>query len=152
MVFPEGHRISCHYYPVCPEPELTLGNTMHSDIGFITILLQNQISGLQVLYQHQWIDVEPIPGGLVVNIGDLLQLVSNGKKFISSKHRVVANSIGPRISVASFFNGPSCEGKCYGPIKELTSEENPPKYREIVFGEYLLKIVNTGLDQYLGLD
>ncbi|KAH6777574.1 2-oxoglutarate and oxygenase superfamily protein [Perilla frutescens var. hirtella] len=147
----ETTPISCHYYPACPEPELTIGTKMHSDFGFITLVQQNQISGLQVLYQDQWVDAHHIPGGLLVIIGDLLQLVSNGK-FISSKHRVLAKSAGPRISVACFFSGPSSEDKRYGPIRELISEENPPKYREIVFGEYRLKVFNPAFDQYLGLD
>lgn len=74
MEISEGHRCSSHYYPACPEPELTLGTSQHSDPGFITILLQNHISGLQVLYRDHWVDVEPTHGGLVVNIGDLLQV------------------------------------------------------------------------------
>ncbi|GFQ08508.1 1-aminocyclopropane-1-carboxylate oxidase homolog 2, partial [Phtheirospermum japonicum] len=70
----KGHRIHCHYYPECPEPQVAIGTAKHSDAGFITVLLQSQgICGLQVLYQGQWVDIQPTPGGLVVNIGDLLQ-------------------------------------------------------------------------------
>ncbi|KEH38332.1 2OG-Fe(II) oxygenase family oxidoreductase [Medicago truncatula] len=70
----EGLIVLCHYYPPCPEPELTMGNTNHTDNDFITILLQDHIGGLQVLHDDQWIDVTPINGALVVNIGDLLQV------------------------------------------------------------------------------
>lgn len=68
------YGFTCNYYPHCPQPELTLGARRHSDPSFLTILLQDQIGGLQVFYENQWIDVNPISGGLVVNIGDFLQV------------------------------------------------------------------------------
>ena len=70
----EGLAILCHYYPACPQPELTMGTTNHSYNDFLTILLQDQIGGLQILHQDQWVDVRPVPGALVINLGDLMQV------------------------------------------------------------------------------
>ncbi|KAI3700709.1 hypothetical protein L2E82_45347 [Cichorium intybus] len=142
----ERLTISGHYYPRCPQPELVIGTTEHTDGGFITILLQDHIGGLQVFYKNQWTHVLHISGALVVNVGDLLQLVTNDK-FVSSRHKVVANKVCPRVSVASFFMTDLTKtSNVLEPIKELVSDHNPANYRGTTGKEFIDYFMRKGLD------
>lgn len=69
-----SHLLVINCYPPCPQPDLTLGMPPHSDYGFLTLLLQDDISGLQVQHLGQWVTVDPLPNSFVVNIGDHLEV------------------------------------------------------------------------------
>ena len=70
----EARLMAAHYYPCCPQPDLTVGLTSHADPGLLTVVLQDHIGGLQVRTSNGWVDVKPVPGALVINVGDLLQV------------------------------------------------------------------------------
>lgn len=82
-----------------------------------------------------------------------LNQIASNDKFKSVDHRVIASHVGPRVSVACFFTGHNAViSKSYGPIKELTSEENPPIYRDFLVSEYFGKRFSKVLDENSLLD
>ena len=67
-------RAQANFYPPCPDPELTLGLPVHTDFNALTIVLQSQVSGLQVIKDGKWIAVPVIPNAFVINLGDQIQV------------------------------------------------------------------------------
>ncbi|KAK7396616.1 hypothetical protein VNO78_17744 [Psophocarpus tetragonolobus] len=127
-------------YPACPEPELTLGMPPHSDYGFLTLLLQDEVKGLQIQYQDKWVTVEPIPNALVINVGDHLEIFSNGK-YKSVLHRVMVNEFKSRVSVASLHSLPFNYTVRVSP--KLIDQANPKRYMDTDFSTFLAYVSTT---------
>ncbi|WOL18654.1 protein SRG1-like isoform X2 [Canna indica] len=122
-------------YPRCPQPDLTLGLSPHSDPGGLTVLLaDDHVDGLQVRKGDKWIAVRPEPGAFVVNVADQTQVISNAI-YKSVEHRVTANSKEGRLSFAFFYNPDG--DVSIGPAEELVvPSQRPAIYPTITFNEY----------------
>ncbi|KAL8516769.1 hypothetical protein ACS0TY_015143 [Phlomoides rotata] len=121
-------------YPPCPQPDLTLGMPPHSDYGFLTLLLQDDVEGLQILHRDHWLAVHPVPGSFVVNVGDHLEIFSNGR-YKSVLHRVLVNTMKYRISVASLHSLPFTS--TVRPAAKLITDTNPRRYKDTDFASFL---------------
>ncbi|KAI8546100.1 hypothetical protein RHMOL_Rhmol07G0090000 [Rhododendron molle] len=138
-----GQHMAMNYYPPCPEPELTYGLPGHTDPNLITILLQDDVPGLQVLHKGKWVAVNPIPNTFIINIGDQMQVISNDR-YKSVLHRAVVNSDRERISIPTFYC-PSPDA-VIGPAPELVDDEDrrPAVYKKFTYQEYYDKFWNRG--------
>ncbi|KAH6759464.1 senescence-related gene 1 protein [Perilla frutescens var. frutescens] len=115
--------VRMNYYPPCPEPDKVIGLTPHSDGSGVTILLQvNGVEGLQIKKDGVWMPVKFLPEALAVNLGDIVEILSNGL-YKSIEHRATVNSEKERISIAMFFN-PNFEANV-GPSPALLVNERP---------------------------
>ncbi|CAI9292581.1 unnamed protein product [Lactuca saligna] len=134
------------FYPKCPNPELTIGVKKHSDMGTLTMLLQDDIGGLYVKKagenvssgNEEWVEVPPTPGALVINVGDVLQILSNGK-YKSAEHIVRTTSTASRVSIP-IFNAPVPVAKI-GPFPELVARDGVARYKEVTYKEYTNNIM-----------
>ncbi|XP_052202811.1 1-aminocyclopropane-1-carboxylate oxidase 5 [Diospyros lotus] len=136
-----GTKVS--HYPPCPHPEMVNGIRAHTDAGGVILLFQDdKVGGLQILKGGQWIDVQPLPNAIVINTGDQIEVLSNGR-YKSVWHRVLVNREGTRRSIASFYN-PSLHATI-APAPELVAKMNQATeteaggegYPKFVFGDYM---------------
>ncbi|KAL9260307.1 Jasmonate-induced oxygenase 4-like protein [Drosera capensis] len=142
-------NITVSYYPPCPQPELTLGLQAHSDIGVITLLIQDDTGGLQVFKDGEWITVEPITDAIVVILADQTEIITNGA-YRSAEHRAITNANRARLSVATFHD--PAKTRKISPASDLIGESSPPKYREVVYGDYFSSWYTKGPEGKRNLD
>ncbi|XP_052184854.1 protein DOWNY MILDEW RESISTANCE 6-like isoform X3 [Diospyros lotus] len=141
----QGQHMAVNFYPPCPQPELTYGLPAHTDPNTLTILLQDlHVSGLQVLHNEKWHTVKPLPNAFVVNIGDQLQALSNGR-YRSVWHRATVNAGKSRISVASFLC--PADDALISPPEKLIGDGTGVVYRDFTYPEYYNKFWSRNLDQ-----
>ncbi|KAH8810821.1 hypothetical protein F5884DRAFT_260881 [Xylogone sp. PMI_703] len=123
-----------HYPPQDPDVNDETGIGAHTDFVCFTMLLQDDVGGLEVLNANaEWIPATPIPGTFVVNIGDFLMRLTN-KKFLSTVHRVSNKSGKERYSMPWFcsFNLDALVEV----LPDFVSEEEAAAYEPITVGEY----------------
>jgi isopenicillin N synthase-like dioxygenase len=144
--FVDGHTsfVRLNYYPrhdpLSPEQSASatghLGVHHHTDAGALTVLLQDDVSALEICVDGRWILVEPVVGALLINLGDIIQVWSNDR-YPAPLHRVRASTDRERYSLPFFFN-PQPEA-VYAPLATLTNEQSPPRYRAINWGSFRWK-------------
>lgn len=128
-----------HYPPIIQEPDTAIRAEQHEDINLITLLVGASAGGLQVLTKEdQWIDVVPQEGEIVVNVGDMLQRLTNNV-LKSTTHRVVNPPREfwhiPRLSIPFFLHPRSnMDLSCLDSCVEIN---NPLNYNPITAGVYL---------------
>ncbi len=130
---------SIHYPPITSEPKSAIRAEQHEDINLITLLVGASADGLQILTkQNEWVGVTSLPEQIVVNVGDMLQRLTNNK-LRSTTHRVVnpARELWhtSRFSIPFFLHPKSSMSlQC---LDSCIDAEHPKAYPDATAGEYL---------------
>lgn len=132
-----------HYPPQPPQaPDDLYGSAPHRDFGCLTLLAQDDAGGLQVRTPAgAWIDAPPSPDAFVVNVGDMLHRLSNGR-LLSTPHRVINRSGRERFSVPFFFDPHVATN-----IAPLPGT-GAPKFPAVNFGDFLRAELEAGYDAH----
>ncbi|KAK6140980.1 hypothetical protein DH2020_025278 [Rehmannia glutinosa] len=143
-LFQSEGALQLNSYPSCPNPNRAIGLAPHTDSLLLTILHQNHTNGLQIFQDGKgWISVPPISGALVVNIGDLMHILSNAR-FPTVYHRVVPNETNHRFSIAYFYGPPA--DSTVAPLSGLSL----PCFRPVTVKDYI-GLKNKHLEKAISL-
>ncbi|KAJ0986012.1 hypothetical protein J5N97_004368 [Dioscorea zingiberensis] len=137
-----------NHYPPCPllqglnNCSLT-GFGEHTDPQVLSVLRSNNTAGLQIaLRDGSWVGVPPDQDSLFINVGDTLQVLTNGR-FKSVRHRVLSNGLSSRVSMI-YFGGPA-PGERLAPLPQLMREGEQSLYKEFTWFEYKTSAYKTRL-------
>lgn len=147
--WPGQFRINKYHFT--PEAVGSYGVQVHTDSGFLTILQDDEsVGGLEVIKKSgEYVAVDPWPNTLLVNLGDIGTVWSNGR-FHTVKHRVICKEAKIRVSIASFLLGP--RDTAVEPPPELVDAEHPRIYVPFTFYDYRKLRLKTKLQAGEALD
>ena len=134
--------VRLNYYPIKDpmvdssvdyQTDADLGIHHHTDAGGLTVLLQDQVSGLQVHRDGYWYDIPVVEDAMVINTGDMMQVWSKDI-YKAAIHRVLAMESRERYSIPFFFNpAASCK---VSPLPSVVDEQNPSRYHGFEWGSF----------------
>lgn len=128
------------HYPTQPAEEGLFGSAPHTDYGFITLLAQDDVGGLEVKNKAgEWVPAPPVPDSFVMNVGDILARWSNDQ-FVSTPHRVINRSGRERYSQPFFFD-PSMDDMIEA-LPGCVPAGAEPKYPPVLYGDYLMERID----------
>ncbi|KAB2634246.1 2-oxoglutarate-dependent dioxygenase DAO-like [Pyrus ussuriensis x Pyrus communis] len=132
-------------YNFTPESVGSSGVQLHTDSGFLTILQDDEgVGGLEVMDKSgAFVAVDPCPGTLLVNLGDVAKAWSNGR-LCNVKHKVQCKEATIRISIATFLLGPKKEAIVEAPA-EFVDSEHPRLYVPFTYEDYRKLRLSTKL-------
>ncbi|XP_057829622.2 protein SRG1-like [Cryptomeria japonica] len=135
-------KMRMNYYPPCLRPDLVLGLSAHADQVALALLLQDdEVPGLQIHKDNQWKTVQSIPNALVINIGNVIEVMTNGR-YKSVVHRAITNKEKARLSIGVFY-APGFTQEI-SPAPELIDDNHPCLFRKFIHQDYMQDYYSRG--------
>lgn len=130
----QPQRLRMTYYPPCKQADKVVGLSPHTDRMGLTLLLQaNDVQGLQIRKDGRWVAINVLDGAFIVNVGDALEILSNGR-YKSVEHRAMVHPTRERMSAAVFHT--LCPDATVGPLPELVKNDGEVRYSSISFIDF----------------
>ena len=148
MAEPQCRLRFLHYPPTGPAEDgsAPVFSTPHTDYGAITLLATDGVPGLELLQDSRWVPVSAPPGGIIVQLGDMLARWTNDR-YRSTPHRVVGSSGADRFTIPFFVNpDPSV---VVSTIDSCVTAERPERYEPVTAGEFLVSRIDSPAEPYV---